>query len=307
LKEAAQGEGLVSFAASEALKRWEEGHLGLGPRVDVGGGHCPAVEASSRSSPNRGKPTPTSRAMRLWLQLPCPCTRQQCQRRRPPSASGSTPCEPEVPVRARPPRGRAAPWPSRHRQQQQQQHHIPAGQPHARLLVLMPSCRGDASGGSSRRAVSGSRLVRPRLAGKWARTLCPRRLKRRPGMQGSCTRTASIDAVVWAFYTDTMWALKNQTPYAAERNWTRDKHGVHWWLVAVKATFDIAPGGRLELADEQPASSARPRIPWRARQVELAPRLGAPRGEAEHGHPGPRACPCARRETGSDGARRTPG
>jgi len=48
-----------------------------------------------------------------------------------------------------------------------------------------------------------------------------------------------------------MWALKNHTSYAAERNWTRDKDGVHWWLVAVKATFDIAPGGRLMLADEQ--------------------------------------------------------
>lgn len=49
-----------------------------------------------------------------------------------------------------------------------------------------------------------------------------------------------------------MWSLKNRTAYAAERNWTRDKDGVHWWLVAVKATFDIAPGGRLMLADEQP-------------------------------------------------------
>jgi hypothetical protein len=49
-----------------------------------------------------------------------------------------------------------------------------------------------------------------------------------------------------------MWALKNRTAYAAERNWTRDKDGVHWWLVAVKATFHIAPGGRLALADEQP-------------------------------------------------------
>ncbi|WNG62492.1 DUF2169 domain-containing protein [Archangium gephyra] len=48
-----------------------------------------------------------------------------------------------------------------------------------------------------------------------------------------------------------MWGLKNRTAYAAERNWTRDKDGVHWWLVAVKATFDIAPGGRLMLADEQ--------------------------------------------------------
>jgi hypothetical protein len=49
-----------------------------------------------------------------------------------------------------------------------------------------------------------------------------------------------------------MWALKNRTPYAAERNWTRDRDGVHGWLVAVKATFDLGPGGRLELADEQP-------------------------------------------------------
>ncbi|MCY1041607.1 DUF2169 domain-containing protein [Corallococcus sp. bb12-1] len=49
-----------------------------------------------------------------------------------------------------------------------------------------------------------------------------------------------------------MWALKNHTAYAAERNWTRDKDGLHWWLVAVRATFDIAPGGRLVLADAQP-------------------------------------------------------
>jgi hypothetical protein len=48
-----------------------------------------------------------------------------------------------------------------------------------------------------------------------------------------------------------MWALDNRTGYAAERNWTRDREGVHWWLVAVRATFDIAPGGRLALADEQ--------------------------------------------------------
>ncbi len=49
-----------------------------------------------------------------------------------------------------------------------------------------------------------------------------------------------------------MWALDNRTAYAAERNWTRDKRGVHHWLVAVRATFDIAPDGRLKLADEQP-------------------------------------------------------
>ncbi len=48
-----------------------------------------------------------------------------------------------------------------------------------------------------------------------------------------------------------MWALKNGTPYAAERNWTRDKDGGHVWIVVVKATFDIRAGGALALADEQ--------------------------------------------------------
>lgn len=49
-----------------------------------------------------------------------------------------------------------------------------------------------------------------------------------------------------------MWMLKNRTAYAAERNWVRDKDGIHWWLVAVKATFAIGPGGQLSLADQQP-------------------------------------------------------
>jgi len=49
-----------------------------------------------------------------------------------------------------------------------------------------------------------------------------------------------------------MWMLNNSTSYAAERNWIRDKTGQHHWLVAVKATFDIAPNGKLTLADEQP-------------------------------------------------------
>lgn len=48
-----------------------------------------------------------------------------------------------------------------------------------------------------------------------------------------------------------MWALRNRTVYTAERNWTRDKQGVHHWLVAVKATFDIRPGGKLALSDTQ--------------------------------------------------------
>ena len=49
-----------------------------------------------------------------------------------------------------------------------------------------------------------------------------------------------------------MWALQNRTPYAAERTWTRDKHGAHHWLVAVKATFDLGDDGVVKLADEQP-------------------------------------------------------
>jgi hypothetical protein len=48
-----------------------------------------------------------------------------------------------------------------------------------------------------------------------------------------------------------MWAVSNRTPYAADRNWTRDKNGMHWWIVAVRATFDLASDGRLRLADEQ--------------------------------------------------------
>ncbi|MCY1059887.1 DUF2169 domain-containing protein [Nannocystis sp. SCPEA4] len=48
-----------------------------------------------------------------------------------------------------------------------------------------------------------------------------------------------------------MWALHNRTGYAAERNWVRDKEGMHWWIVAVKATFDVTPQGRPVLADVQ--------------------------------------------------------
>jgi hypothetical protein len=48
-----------------------------------------------------------------------------------------------------------------------------------------------------------------------------------------------------------VWALSNRTSFGAGRNWTRDKDGIHWWLVAVRATYTIAPDGRLTLADEQ--------------------------------------------------------
>lgn len=48
-----------------------------------------------------------------------------------------------------------------------------------------------------------------------------------------------------------MWTITNHTPYQTESTWGRDKEGVHEWIVAVKATFDIKPDGRLTLADEQ--------------------------------------------------------
>lgn len=48
-----------------------------------------------------------------------------------------------------------------------------------------------------------------------------------------------------------MWQIANHTPYAAERTWIRDKHGAHHWIVAVKASFHVDPGGQLSLADEQ--------------------------------------------------------
>jgi hypothetical protein len=48
-----------------------------------------------------------------------------------------------------------------------------------------------------------------------------------------------------------MLRIQNRTPYKVERAWGRDKDGVHEWIVAVKATFDIKPDGAVTLADEQ--------------------------------------------------------
>jgi len=50
-----------------------------------------------------------------------------------------------------------------------------------------------------------------------------------------------------------MWAIKNTSPYAAASSWSRDKDGVHEWLVAVKATFDVDERGRVSQSDNQPA------------------------------------------------------
>lgn len=55
-----------------------------------------------------------------------------------------------------------------------------------------------------------------------------------------------------------MWTLDNLTPYAAERNWARDREGRHQWVVAVRATFDIGADGTLSIADEQPGPPLAP-------------------------------------------------
>lgn len=48
-----------------------------------------------------------------------------------------------------------------------------------------------------------------------------------------------------------MWAIKNYTPFAAERSWVRDKNGAEVWLVAVRGTFSIFPDGTMEIAEKQ--------------------------------------------------------
>jgi len=48
-----------------------------------------------------------------------------------------------------------------------------------------------------------------------------------------------------------MWSLVNRTHYAADRGWIRDKHGAEIWVVAVKATYDVAADGSLSLAADQ--------------------------------------------------------
>ncbi len=48
-----------------------------------------------------------------------------------------------------------------------------------------------------------------------------------------------------------MWGIKNQTSYAADRTWIRDKNGDHQWVVVTVASFTIDANGSLRLADEQ--------------------------------------------------------
>jgi hypothetical protein len=50
-----------------------------------------------------------------------------------------------------------------------------------------------------------------------------------------------------------MWEVENDTPFAADRAWTRDRNGAEVWLVAVKCTFDIQQDGSCTVAEAQPS------------------------------------------------------
>ncbi|GAC1468449.1 MAG: DUF2169 domain-containing protein [Gemmatimonadaceae bacterium] len=57
-----------------------------------------------------------------------------------------------------------------------------------------------------------------------------------------------------------MWDLDNSTDYSAVSGWTRDRDGVHQWLVAVRATFDIMPDGDLVTSPQQPDPPREPQF-----------------------------------------------
>jgi hypothetical protein len=48
-----------------------------------------------------------------------------------------------------------------------------------------------------------------------------------------------------------MWTLVNDTAFAGDRTWVRDKTGVHHWIVAIRATFSLAADGSTKIAAEQ--------------------------------------------------------
>lgn len=49
-----------------------------------------------------------------------------------------------------------------------------------------------------------------------------------------------------------MWLIDNQTPFAVEIGWVRDRNGSEIWLVVAKCTFDINPDGSTSVSRTQP-------------------------------------------------------
>src|SRR6516225_1497216 len=56
-----------------------------------------------------------------------------------------------------------------------------------------------------------------------------------------------------------MWAITNKTPYAADGSWIQDKDANKFWMVVVKATFNVLPNGETEPAEAQEPPLRSPR------------------------------------------------
>ena len=78
-----------------------------------------------------------------------------------------------------------------------------------------------------------------------------------------------------------MWQIDNQTPFAAERGWVRDRTGAEVWLVAVKCTFDIDRDGSTAISAEQPPV-LRVRGTLRRAGQEQSEIRGRPRSDENH-------------------------
>jgi hypothetical protein len=48
-----------------------------------------------------------------------------------------------------------------------------------------------------------------------------------------------------------MWVVDNNTPFAVERGFLRDRQGGEVWIVAIKGTFNVRPDGSLRVSDDQ--------------------------------------------------------
>lgn len=75
-----------------------------------------------------------------------------------------------------------------------------------------------------------------------------------------------------------MWRIDNRTPYAADCNWIRDIDGAEVWVVAVKATYDLTPDGKLELSAIQHPLCSGPVMHTGGMSLRYDTEIGAPKG-----------------------------
>ena len=67
-----------------------------------------------------------------------------------------------------------------------------------------------------------------------------------------------------------MWVINNKTPYAADGSWIQDKDANKFWMLVLKATFNILPTGETEPAEEQELPLRLPRYYGEPEVPELA-------------------------------------